>query len=121
MVIIPAFKEAFAADGAQGGLIQVVASNKYWPGAVANIEGVGMPGLKVIILSATDATHIQVKLHPDEGVSSDGRTTKMVSGTQPADLTGYTTVKVSTINVPQQTVYDVPMGGVIPRLPNFWT
>lgn len=90
MVIIPAFREIFGASGAAGGIIKVAASNKYWPGAVANIDQTGQPGVKVIILSATDATHIQVKLHPDEGVSSDNRSTRPSANLGPANLTGYT-------------------------------
>lgn len=119
MVVIPAFRELLGADGSTTGIITVAVSNKYWPGAVANIDATGMNGMKVIILELPDATHIRVKLHPDEGVSADGRSTRQV-GQGPANLTGYTTANGAAINVPQQTVMDMPQGGVIPRLPNFW-
>jgi hypothetical protein len=119
MFLIDAYKEAFGANGANNGLIQVLDSKKFWPGAKAYVEANGKPGLAVIVQALTDATHIKVSLDPSEGVSADGRTTRFV-GTGPADLTGYTTVAVATINVPQQTVFDLPGGGVVPRIPTIF-
>jgi hypothetical protein len=119
MIQIDAYKEAFAATGTKGGVIQVAASRAFWPGAKAYVEGTGLPGVAVIVLKLTDTTHIQVGLAPSEGVSADGRTTKNVAG-QPADLSAYTVALGAAINVPTQMIFDLPQGGVVPKLPTFW-
>jgi hypothetical protein len=118
MIKIPHYSEAFAANGTTGGIIQVVASRAFWPGAVGYVSGDNQPGLKVIVLDMTDTTHIRVKLHPDEGISGDNRTVGAVSI---CDLSAYTVDLNSRITIPEQVIWQMPDGGVTPKLPTFWT
>ena len=120
MITIPTYSEAFAANGGVGGAIQVGNSRNYWPGAKAYISGTGLPGVTVIILALVDATHIRVGLHPDEGVITNS-SCRQVAGSTPPDLSAYTTALSAKIDVPSQTVWMMPDGGVIPKLPTIWT
>jgi hypothetical protein len=119
MMVIDDFSEAFAGNGAPGGIIEVAASRAYWPGATANISADNENGVQVIIVRAVNSTHIEVRLHPDEGVIQGTNLTRFVANQRP-DLTAYTTAKNAKISVPRQTIFWMPGGGDVPKIPNFW-
>lgn len=118
MIVIPAYFEAFAADGGATGVIQIVDSTKFRPGAVGFCSADGLPGVKVIVLARVDATHIRLGLHPDEGMEST-KVAHDVSGKRP-NLTGYTVAKSARIDIPEQSVFFQPGGGVIQPIPTIW-
>jgi hypothetical protein len=117
MINIDDYSEVFAGNGAVAGAIQVVASRVFWPGAVAYLSADTEQGIKVVISRAVDATHIQVKLHPDEGVTANG-CTRNVDHIFP-DLTAYTVAKNARITIPRQTLTWMP-GGDVSKLPTYW-
>jgi hypothetical protein len=118
MFRIEAKTELFAGNGEKGGVIQVVSSDSYWPGSTCYISADSLAGIKGVILRIVDSTHIQIKLHEDEGWISNTQS-RNVGITLP-DLTAYTTAANAQIGIPVQTVFWNPGGGVIPKIPTYW-
>lgn len=109
MLTIPTFSEAFAADGAVGGLIVVADAKQYWPGSRGSVSADGLSGLDIQVVELVDDVTIRVR--PDR---SDRQNPITYVG---ADLSAYTVLLNARITIPQQQIIYNQGGQIRDRIP----